>query len=103
MNIRKIDQLGRVRIPIKVTRKLEVSEGQEMEIIMEYGRICIKKFQRENIQERPYVGIVRKLDELNRLTIPRCYIDWLKIELGTHVKLEFENEIGVIRVTPLEI
>lgn len=92
---RKMDRLGRIGIPSKVSKKLGFLENQELEITIEYGEICIKKFQREDVQKKQYVGIVRKMDPVNRVCIPREYLDVLKIEPGNDVCLTVED--GIIR------
>ena len=50
---RSVDSLMRVLIPPKIMRKLGFEPEQEIEISMEYGVICIRKFEPENFKERP--------------------------------------------------
>ena len=89
---RKFQKFNRIGIPNKFFNELGLSQNQEMEIIFEYGQICIKKFDRENIQERPYIGIVKRIDNLHRLVIPIEYLSLQGIEPGEMITLEIENE-----------
>lgn len=89
---RKLDKLNRICIPIKFFNVLGLSQNQEMEIIFEYGQISIKKFKRENIQERSYIGIIRRLDNLHRLVIPTEYLSLQGITPGEMITVTMENE-----------
>lgn len=40
---RRIDDLGRVHIPREVREKLEISQGDEIELSIENGTICLRK------------------------------------------------------------
>ena len=43
--IRKVDDLGRIVLPIELRRVLDISERDELEIYMENDRIILKKFE----------------------------------------------------------
>ena len=43
--IRKIDDLGRIVLPIELRRTLDISERDELEICMENDRIILQKFE----------------------------------------------------------
>lgn len=43
--IRKIDDLGRVVLPIELRRSLDLSERDEVEIYVDNGRIVLQKFE----------------------------------------------------------
>lgn len=102
MEKRKITKGRRLNIPSKFLDELELSaEWQEVELTIEYGKICIKKFERENIQKKPYIGIVRELDDLRRVVIPAEYLRVLKIEIGDIIQLRLEDK--VIKVQRLKI
>lgn len=89
---RNIDQHGRILIPNKFFKELEFSERQNVEVFIEHGKLSIRKFQRENWQARPFVGVVRSIDEFHRLTIPAEYFHLLeKINPGDIVDLELKN------------
>ncbi len=43
--IRKVDNLGRIVLPIELRRTLDISERDELEIYMENDRIILQKFE----------------------------------------------------------
>ena len=43
--IRKVDELGRIVLPIELRRTLDIAERDELEIYMEGGRIILQKFE----------------------------------------------------------
>lgn len=93
---RSVDSFMRVLIPPKIMKKLRFEPEQEIEISMEYGVICIRKFEPENFKERPYVGIIRKIDTKTRVTIPRSYAHLMGIKKGD--KVEIKEVRGVIKI-----
>ncbi|MCI9015568.1 MAG: hypothetical protein HFJ53_00105 [Clostridia bacterium] len=92
MQQRKLDQLGRVCIPSKFFNELNLSKKEKMEITIEYGEICIKRFNAKAIKKREYIEIVRILDQLNRITLPAEYLDILGIKRGNVISLTMEEE-----------
>ena len=43
--VRKMDDLGRIVIPIELRRTLDIAERDELEIYMENDRIILQKFE----------------------------------------------------------
>ena len=43
--IRKVDELGRIVLPIELRRTLDIEERDEMEIYLESDRIILQKFE----------------------------------------------------------
>ena len=43
--IRKVDDLGRIVLPIELRRTLDIAERDELEIYMENDRISLQKFE----------------------------------------------------------
>ena len=43
--IRKVDDLGRIVLPIELRRMLDIAERDELEIYMEADRIILQKFE----------------------------------------------------------
>lgn len=43
--IRKVDELGRIVLPIEIRRSLDISDRDELEIYLENGRIVLQKFE----------------------------------------------------------
>ena len=42
---RKVDDLGRIVLPIELRRTLDIAPGDELEIFMENDRIILQKFE----------------------------------------------------------
>ena len=55
--IRKVDDLGRIVLPIELRRTLDIAERDELEIYMENDRIILKKYEPACI----FCGSARKL------------------------------------------
>ena len=43
--VRKIDELGRIVLPIELRRTLEITDGDSLEIFVEDNTIILKKYQ----------------------------------------------------------
>lgn len=43
--IRKVDELGRIVLPIEIRRSLDIAERDELEIFVENDRIVLQKFE----------------------------------------------------------
>lgn len=43
--IRKVDDLGRIVLPIELRRMLDIEERDELEIFMESDRIVLRKYE----------------------------------------------------------
>ena len=43
--IRKVDELGRIVLPIELRRTLDIAERDELEIYMEHDRIILQKYE----------------------------------------------------------
>ncbi len=43
--VRKVDELGRIVLPIEIRRKLEIAERDELEIYMENDKIILQKYE----------------------------------------------------------
>ena len=43
--IRKVDDLGRIVLPIELRRTLDIAERDDLEIFMESGRIVLQKYE----------------------------------------------------------
>ncbi|NLK75030.1 MAG: AbrB/MazE/SpoVT family DNA-binding domain-containing protein [Clostridiales bacterium] len=47
--VRRLDELGRITLPIELRRTLDVSERDPLEIFVEEGRIILQKYQPTDI------------------------------------------------------
>ena len=43
--VRKVDELGRIVLPIELRRNLDIAERDELEIYVENDRIVLQKFE----------------------------------------------------------
>lgn len=43
--VRKVDELGRIVLPIEIRRTLDISERDEVEIYMENDQIILQKYE----------------------------------------------------------
>ena len=43
--VRKVDELGRIVLPIELRRTLDIAERDELEIYMESDRIILRKYE----------------------------------------------------------
>ena len=43
--VRKVDELGRIVLPIELRRVLDIAERDELEIFMENDKIILQKFE----------------------------------------------------------
>lgn len=90
---RNLDEMGRLQIPVELARDMELQKGQELEITMEHGIICIKHFDPNSIGDRPYVGIIRKVHGENRIVVPVEYYKIVGIHRGGKVHIYLENQV----------
>lgn len=67
--VRKIDELGRVVIPIEIRNKFNIQEKDPIEIFVEDSRIIIKKYEQSCI----FCGNTENLVEFNgKLICSNC-------------------------------
>jgi transcriptional pleiotropic regulator of transition state genes len=43
--VRKVDELGRIVLPIELRRMLDIAERDELEIFMENDRVVLRKYE----------------------------------------------------------
>lgn len=63
--IRKVDNLGRVVLPIELRRTLDIAECDELEIYMENDRIILQKLEQACI----FCGSTRRLFNYRRKNV----------------------------------
>ena len=67
--IRKVDELGRVVIPIEIRNKLDIAEKDPIEIYVDGSSVILKKF----VPNCLFCGSSKKLVELNgKLVCEAC-------------------------------
>ena len=92
--IRKIDELGRVVIPIELRNGLGWNEKESLEIYIESNKICIRQPKFEGRIDS--VGIIRKLDELGRIVIPKEIRNKFDISFKDAVEILVDNDVIMI-------
>ena len=74
--VRKLDELGRIVLPIELRRTFNIAEGDPLEIFVDNGRIVLAKYEanctlcgsKEDIVEYNNKSVCKKcIDNLNRL------------------------------------
>lgn len=63
--IRKVDDLGRIVLPIELRRTLDIAERDELEIFMENDRIVLQKYEPACI----FCGSARNVTNFNRKNV----------------------------------
>lgn len=92
--IRKIDELGRVVIPIELRNGLGWNEKESLEIYIESNKICIRQPKFEGRIDS--VGIIRKLDELGRIVIPKEIRNKFDIAFKDAVEILVDDDVIMI-------
>lgn len=92
--IRHVDELGRIVIPIEMRRKLNIQEYEALEMFKVNDNVVIKKYDKINVKENK--SIIRKIDELGRIVMPK---EWRQmLELQTDSAVEVLLQIGEIEI-----
>lgn len=79
---RKIDELGRIVLPIELRRKFNIEYKDTIDIYTEDNKIILKKDD-----SSPSAGIIRKIDELGRVVLP--------VELRKKFGIEIKDSIDI--------
>ncbi len=80
--VRQVDNLDRIVIPKELCKTLGIEPKSPIEIYVQDGRIVLKKYE---VVEGPFkakgsLGIVRQVDALDRIVIPKEICKILDIE-----------------------
>ena len=57
--VRKVDELGRIVLPIEIRRTLDIAERDEIEIFMDKDRIILQKYEPSCIFCDSSAGLVK--------------------------------------------
>lgn len=82
--VRKVDELGRVVLPIELRRTLKIEEKDSLEIFVDNEKIVLKKYEPGDI----FTGRMEDLLEYKGHKVSRESIK----ELATLAGLEFNND-----------
>ena len=77
---------------------IKLEQGTKIEFTLEYGVITLKVFNPDNLLSRPYVGIVREIKSLDRVTIPEEYLKLLRIKRNGLVEISYDSEKGELKI-----
>ena len=67
--VRRVDELGRIVIPVEIRNKLNIQEKDEIEIILEGRRVILEKYQQDCI----ICGEVKNLKKCgNKFICKKC-------------------------------
>lgn len=91
--VKKIDELGRVTVPIEMRRTANINSGDKVGIYVVESILHV--VLPPNMEK--YVGMNRPVDELGRFTIPIEMRRTLNIEQYEKVDLYFEGEELLIK------
>lgn len=76
--IRRIDDLGRVAIPKEIRRKLNIREGDSLEISLDGNKVCFELYIPSNDYEDKIMKIINDLEKDDYLTSSKEVILALK-------------------------
>lgn len=92
--VRRVDDLGRVVIPKELRKVLKIQEHDPIEIFIENTNVVLKK---HNIDSAESIGIVRKIDDLGRIVIPKELRKTLKIQENNPLEIFVEDDKVLLR------
>ena len=92
------DKGGRVHIPVHFLKEMGLSTRDEVQVSIEHGKICVRKFEREKLRQYKNIGIVRKLDKLDRICIPKEYWLLLNAENACMVDIYLKDKTMIILI-----
>lgn len=91
--IRKVDELGRIVIPIELRSKFGLVENTQIEIFYIKDKIILKKYHQDCVS----CGIIRKLDELGRVVIPVELREKFKIFEKDPIEIFVEKDTIILK------
>ena len=96
--VRRIDDLGRITLPMEYRRSFGIGAREDAPI----GIYVNKNIIRLHMKKEKFVGMVRNLDELGRLTLPKEIRKSLKFDDHELVDMWIDNEEICIRKATLQ-
>lgn len=95
--IRKVDSLGRIVIPREIRREMSINEGDELEVVVNEGKLIMKKHIFQNkclITGKSTNNMIKLMDGKIVLSNEgaRLLRDELRKELKKHIKNSFQGE-----------
>lgn len=93
--IKKVDELGRFVIPSKLRKTLEIYTGCQFEVYTDDDYIILKKYNNEG--KRNEGAILRLVDELGRLVIPKEIRESYRIYEKTGLEIYLEEDTIILK------
>jgi len=94
--LRPVDNLDRIVIPKELCKTLEIEPKTPMEIFVEESRIVLKKHEFNEGTVKGSTGIVRRVDGLDRIVIPKEICKALAIRPKSLLEIFVEGELIVL-------
>lgn len=96
--VRNLDHLGRVTLPIDYRRSFGISTGENapIGIYIKDNVICL------HMKKEKFIGVVRELDGLGRICLPKEFRKSLKIEDCDLIDMWIENDEICLRKATLQ-
>jgi len=100
IGILNLEKLGRICIPKIIADNIGLVPKTEVEVFISHGEICIRKYDASNLKNAEFTGIIRRLDPLNRVTIPKEYLSILNIKVNSKVEFHLleDNTMKVVKI-----
>ncbi len=103
--VRKVDELGRIVLPKELRNTMRIAQKDPLEIYVEGESIVLRKYSSndENIanENGSFVfvatGIVRNVDELGRIVLPKELRGMLRIGQKDPLEIFVENDTIILR------
>lgn len=96
--IRKVDELGRIVLPVSLRKNLKLYTGAKLQLYINSDFIILEKY---NDTKDNNIAITRPLDGLGRIVLPKNLRDTLNIQYKTSLEIHlFKNGIGLKKYTP---
>ncbi len=92
--VRQVDKLDRIVIPKELCRTMGISAKSPLEIFIENSRIVFKKHIPAEISasNKHSAGIVRKIDDMDRIVIPKEICNVIGISPKDYLEIFIEDD-----------
>lgn len=94
--LRPVDNLDRIVIPKELCNTLGIEPKTPMEIFVKESKIVLKKHIFDQGTIKGSTGIVRKVDGLDRIVIPKEICKALEIKPKTKLEIFVEDEMIIL-------
>ena len=92
----RIDNLGRVVIPIAIFRRMNLNAEDSVNITMYQDTLIVRKHIPNVSRHNNYIGLIRKLDSLHRFVLPKELRDELDMDMLQPVLVRMCDDVIII-------